>query len=61
METIRSMKIDEEKQYRLYTIRHQNKQINKIYSNCNTILVNIDFIKEDLSKKKKVIRRKGLY
>ena len=55
------MEIDEEKQYRLYTIRHQNKQINKIYSNCNTILVNIDFIKEDLSKKKKVIRRKGLY
>ena len=31
METIRSIENDEEKQYGLYKIQHQNKQIKKTY------------------------------
>ena len=53
------MEIDEEKQYRLYKIGCQNKQIKKTYSDHNAILVNIDFISsKDVSRKKKVITRK---
>ena len=42
METIKSMEIDEEKQYGLYKIEHQNKHIKKTYSDHNAILINID-------------------
>ena len=60
MDTIKSMEIDEEKQYGLYKIECQNKQIKKTYSDHNAIVINIDFISpKDVSRKKKVITRKG--
>ena len=60
METTKLMEIDEEKQYGLYKIEHQNKPIKKAYSDDNAILINIDFIcPKDVSRKKKVITRKG--
>ena len=41
-------------------IERQNKQIKKKYSDHNAILINIDFISlKDVSRKKKVITRKG--
>ena len=53
------MEIDEEKQYGLYKIERQNKQIKKKYSDHNTILENLDFISpKEVSRKKKVITRK---
>ena len=59
MGTIKSMKIDEEKQYGLYKIERQNKQIKKKYSDHNAILENLDFISpKEVSRKKKVITRK---
>ena len=39
METIKSMEIDEEKQYRLYKIERQNKQRKETYSGYNAILI----------------------
>ena len=63
MDTIKSMEIDEEKQYGLYKIECQNKQIKKTYFDHNAIdaiVINIDFISpKDVSRKKKVITRKG--
>ena len=60
MGTIKSMKIDEEKQYGLCKIERQNKQIKKTYCDHNAILINLDFISpEEVSRKKKVITRKG--
>ena len=60
MGTIKSMKIDEEKQYGLYKTERQNKQIKKTYCDHNAILINLDFISpEEVSRKKKVITRKG--
>ena len=44
METIKSMEMDEERQYRLYRTERQNKQIKKTYSDHNAILMNIGFI-----------------
>ena len=59
MDTIKSMEIDEEKQYRLYKIERQNEQIKKTYSDHNAILINIDSVSpKDVSRKKKVITRK---
>ena len=59
MDTIKSMEIDEEKQYRLYKIECQNKQIKKTYSDHSAIVINIDFVSpKDVSRKKKVITRK---
>ena len=53
------MEIDEEKQYGLYKIERQNKQIKKKYSDHNAILENLDFISpKEVSRKKKVITRK---
>ena len=43
METIKSIEIDVEKQYRVHKIEHPNKQIKKKYSDHNAILINIDF------------------
>ena len=60
METIKSMAIGEEKQYGLYKIERQNKQIKNTYSGDNAILINIDFISpKDVSREKNVITRKG--
>ena len=60
METIKSMAIGEEKQYGLYKIERQNKQIKNTYSGHNAILINIDFISpKDVSREKNVITRKG--
>ena len=60
METIKSMEVDEEKQYILYKIQRQNKYIKKTYFDHNAILINIDFIRPKyVSRKKKVITRKG--
>ena len=63
MDIIKSMEIDEEKQYGLYKIECQNKQIKKTYFDHNAIdaiVINIDFISpKDVSRKKKVITRKG--
>ena len=48
------MEIDEEKQYGLYKIECQNKQIKKKYSDHNAIVINIDLISpKAISKKKK--------
>ena len=59
METIKSMEVDEEKQYVLYKIQRQNKYIKKTYFDHNAILINIDFIRPKyVSRKKKVITRK---
>ena len=59
MDTIKCMEIDEEKQYRLYKIERQSKQIKKTYSDHNAILINIDSVSpKDLSRKRKVITRK---
>ena len=60
METIKSMEVNEEKQYVLYKIQRQNKYIKKTYFDHNAILINIDFIRPKyVSRKKKVITRKG--
>ena len=60
MGIIKNMEIDEEKQYRLYKIECQNKQIKKTCSDHNVILINIDFISpKNVSRKKKVITRNG--
>ena len=60
METIKSMAIGKEKQYGLYKIERQNKQIKNTYSGHNPILINIDFISpKDVSREKNVITRKG--
>ena len=60
METIKSMEIDVEKQYGLYKIERQNNQRKKKYSDHNATLINIDFISpKNVSRKKKVITRKG--
>ena len=60
MGIIKNMEIDEEKQYRLYKIERQNKQIKKTYSDHNVILINVDFISpKNVSRKKKVITRNG--
>ena len=44
METIKSIEIDVEKQYRVHNIVRLNKQIKKKYSDHNAILMNINFI-----------------
>ena len=52
--------IDEEKQYGVYKIECQNKQIKKTYPDHNATLINIDFINpKDASRKKNVTTRKG--
>ena len=54
MDTIKSMEIDEEKQYRLYKIVCQNKLIKKTYPDHNATVINIDFISpKDVSRKRK--------
>ena len=53
MEIIKSMEIDEEKQYRLYKIEHQNKQIKKTYSDHNAILMNLYFVSHKVRDKGK--------
>ena len=59
MDTIKCMEIDEEKQYGLYKIERQSKQIKKTYFDHNAILINIDSASpKDLSRKRKVITRK---
>ena len=59
METIKSTEIDQEKQYGLYKVERQNKQIKKTYSDRNAILINLDLISpKEVSRKKKVITRK---
>ena len=61
MENIKSMEIDEEKQYGLYKIEPSNKQMKKTYSDHNTILTNLDFIRPKVvSMKKKVITGKDI-
>ena len=56
METVKSMEINEKKQYR---VCKQNARINK-YSDHNVILINIDFISSKaVSRIKKVITSKG--
>ena len=56
METIESIENDEEKQYGLYKIERQNKQIKKTYSDYNAIITNVDFIRPiDVSRKNKVL------
>ena len=60
LKIIKTMEIDEEKQYGLYKIKRQNKQMKKTYSDHNAILINIDFISpKDVSRNKKVITRSG--
>ena len=54
METIKSMEMDEERQYRLYRTERQNKQIKKTYSDHKAILMNIGFI----SPKKRIARKR---
>ena len=59
METIKSTEIHQEKQYGLYKVERQNKQIKKTYSDRNAILINLDLISpKEVSRKKKVITRK---
>ena len=59
METIKSTEIHQEKQYGLYKVERQNKQIKKTYSGRNAIRINLDFISpKEVSRKKKVITRK---
>ena len=59
METIKSMKIDKEKHYRLYKVECQKKQKKKTYSDRNAILINTNLISpKDVSQKNKVITRK---
>ena len=50
--------LDEEKQFQLYKIECQNKQIKKTYSDLNAMIINIGFLSpKDVSRKKKVIRK----
>ena len=59
MENIKRTEIDEEKQYGLY--KRSNKQMKKTYSDHNTILINLDFIRPKVvSRKKKVITGKDI-
>ena len=61
MENIKRTEIDEEKQYGLYKIERSNKQMKKTYSDHNTILINLDFIRPKVvSRKKKVITGKDI-
>ena len=60
LKIIKTMEIDKEKQYGLYKIKRQNKQMKKTYSDHNAILINIDFISpKDVSRNKKMITRSG--
>ena len=61
MNTFKSVEIDEEKEYKLYKIERQNKQIKKTYSDHNAILINIDFISpKDVPRKKKLLQEKDI-
>ena len=61
LNTIKTMKIDEEKEFGIYKVEIQGtKQCRKIYSDHNAIMLNIDFISKIEAKgKKKTITRKG--
>ena len=60
METIKSMEIDEQKQYELDKVECQNRQTKITYSDPNTILININFLSPiEVSRKKKFNARKG--
>ena len=58
---IKTMKIDEEKEFGIYKAEIQGtKQCKKIYSDHNAIMLNVDFIsKMEAKGKKKTIIRKG--
>ena len=61
LNTIKTMKIDEEKEFGIYKVEIQGtKQCRKIYSDHNAIMLNIDFIsKMEAKGQKKNITRKG--
>ena len=61
LNTIKTMKIDEEKEFGIYKVEIQGtKQCRKTYSDHNAIMLNIDFIRKIEAKgKKKPIIRKG--
>ena len=60
METIKSMEIDEQKQYGLDKVECQNRQTKITYSDPNTMLININFLSLiEVSGKKKFNGRKG--
>ena len=61
LNTIKTMKIDEEKEFQTYKVEIQGtKQCRKIYSDHNAIMLNIDFIsKMEAKGKKKTITRNG--
>ena len=60
METIKSMEIDEQKQYGLDKVECQNRQTKITYSDPNAILININFLSPiEVSRKKKFNTRKG--
>ena len=61
LNTIKTMKIDEEKEFGIYKVEIQGtKQCRKIHSDHNPIMLNIDFIsKMEAKGKKKTITRNG--
>ena len=60
METIKSMEIDEQKQYGLDEVECQNRQTKITYSDPNAILININFLSPiEVSRKKEFNTRKG--
>ena len=60
METVESIEIDDEKQNGVHKIEYLGKQRKKTYSDYNAILIDVDFIiPGNISRKKKVITRKG--
>ena len=60
LNTLKTMKIDEEKEFGIYKAERQGtRQCRKICSDCNVIMLNIDFIsKMEAKYKKKIITKK---
>ena len=61
METIKSMEIDEQKQYGLDKVECQNRQTKITYSDPNAILININFLSSmEVSRKRNLIQEKDI-
>ena len=61
METIKSMEIDEQKQYGLDKVECQNRQTKITYSDPNAILININFLSSiEVSRKSNLIQEKDI-
>merc|ERR1712096_377167 len=60
MGTIKEMRIDEDKENATFKLEKKEKEVKKVYSDHNVIIVKIDFVTDlQQEQKKKVITKKG--